>query len=160
MAHGHLNRVESSPGNAEHAHVVARPGLRGKPGDDLLAIELFAFGIFAVRGNALAGAEAADVHPYADISSSGEIGVDGIVPRSGGVVLAVGEIFEQGGKFFAGLRSVGHEKSGRQAHTVWHGNPLLNHADAIARRHRSLRRRGEAAHSQQAKEKSKEHNRE
>ncbi len=139
MTHGHLDGVEASPGNAEHSHFAGGPGLSGQPGDDLFSVELFLLGIFAVGGRAFARAEAADIYADADVSAGGEPGVDGIVAGGGGVVFAIGEIFEQGGEFFAGLGFAGHVESGGEADAVGHGDRLLDHADGAQSGRRRFR---------------------
>ena len=141
MTHGHLDGVEASPGNAEHSHFAGGPGLSGQPGDDLFSVELFLLGIFAVGGRAFARAEASDIDADADVSAGGEPGVDRIVAGGGGVVFAVGEIFEEGGEFLAGLGVAGHVESGGEVDAVGHGDRLLDHADGAQSGRRRFRGR-------------------
>ena len=75
MPHGHLQRVEAAPGDAHHAYVAVRPRLVRQPGNDLLAVELLLLRVFAVGGNAFAGAEAADIHAGAHVSAAHKVGV-------------------------------------------------------------------------------------
>src|SRR5437867_10671606 len=40
ISHGQLDGIETTPGNSEHSYTAVRPGLAGKPGNDLQAISL------------------------------------------------------------------------------------------------------------------------
>src|SRR5262249_43916599 len=95
--------------------------------------ELFAFGIFAVGGSAFTGSEAADVYPDGNVTVAGEIRVDGVVARGGGVVFAGGEGIQQGGGFLVGVCTIGRVESGGQPDAVADRDPVLNHANAVSR---------------------------
>ena len=94
VPHGHLQRIESAPGDAHHANVSVRPRLMRQPGDDLQAVELLLLRVFAAGGNAFAGAEAADIDAGAHVSAAHEVGVQFVVPLGGAVVLAIRVILE------------------------------------------------------------------
>src|SRR5580658_9503067 len=108
MKHGHLQGIESAPGNAHHSDVAVRPRLPSEPGDYLQTVRLFLLGILAVGGNSFAGAEAADVDASADVTAASEVGEDPVVTRGHGIIFSVGVVFEDGGKFLVRFRAVRH----------------------------------------------------
>ena len=78
-------------------------------------------------------AEAPDINADADVSSAGEIRMNRIIAGGGGVVLAIGKVFEQGREFLFALGSVRHVESRGEANTVGHRDPLLYQTKAVAR---------------------------
>src|ERR1700694_1042890 len=115
MPHRHLQRRETSPGDAEHAHVAIRPRLMRQPCNDLLAINVLLLGIFSLRWSAFAGAETADVHAYTHVSPPREISMLRIVSRSGAIVFSVRQVLQQGREFLSRLGAVRRvERSARR----------------------------------------------
>src|SRR5450755_3937457 len=152
MPHRHLHRGEPAPGNSEHADVTVRPGLACEPRDHLLPVDLFLFGIFALWRRAFACAESSNIDTHAHIAAPREVRVLGIVSGGRPIILAIWQIFEQGGKLVTRLRAVRHVESRGQAHAILQRNPRLLHSDSVRRRRRRFggerernRKRNEAA---------------
>src|ERR1700728_175256 len=138
MPHRHLQRSESSPRNAEHPHVSVRPRLMRQPRNYLLSIHLLLLRIFALRRRALTRTESANIHAHTHTPAPRKISMLGIISRRGSIILAVRQIFQQGGELLSRLGSVGHVERSCQPHAVFHRNPSLLHAHSVSRRRRRL----------------------
>src|ERR1700685_3661897 len=101
MKHGHLQGIESAPGNTHHADVAVRPRLAGEPRNYLQTVSLLLFGILAIGRNSLAGAESADIDARADVTAASEVSEDSVVARGHCVIFSVGMVFEDRRKFLA-----------------------------------------------------------
>src|SRR5580692_3097679 len=132
MPHRHLQRCESAPGNAKHAHASVRPTLVRQPIDDLLAVDLLLLGIFALRRHAFTAAETANVNAHADVSAPREIRMPGIIAGRRPIIFAIRQVFEQGGELLSRLRAVGHVEGGGKANTIFYWNPGLHQAHAVS----------------------------
>src|SRR5579862_358394 len=142
MAHGHLQRCKTSPGNPKHPHIAVRPRLVRQPGNHLLSIHLLLLGIFAFGWYSFTGAESANINAHANISPPREISMLRIILRRRSIIFSVRQIFEQGGELLASLRSIRHVKSSCQPHAILHRNPGLLHAHAIVGRRRGINAKG------------------
>ena len=140
MTLGHLDRVESAPGNSHHAYVAVGPGLLRKPIDHFQPVLLLLVRVFAVRRAAFACAGAADIDASRNVTSPHPIQVQVPVARKGPIVFPVWQVFENGGKLVLRLRAVRHIEIYRQSHAILHRNCRLNFLHrGIGRRNR-LRR--------------------
>ncbi len=92
----HLQAVEAAPGDADHAHGAAAPGLGRDPGDDLQGVVLLLLQILAQQ-QALAVAAAAHVDADGGIAMAGEIGMGERIALRRAVAPAVGEVFQDRG---------------------------------------------------------------
>ena len=130
MQMGHLNGVESAPGNSHHADVAVGPWLLRKPIDYFEAVFLFLIGVFAVGRIAFACAGAADVHARGYVAASHEIGMQLPVAGQGPVVFAIGQVFEDGWKLpfvvCAFEWAIRHVEIYCKVDAVFHRNPRLN----------------------------------
>jgi len=116
-----------------------------------LAILLFLLRILAGRSLALAGTRSPNIDAGGNIATMREISVQGIVALDCTVVLPIGQVFEEDGKFF-GRTASGWDEQGRlQTQSVLHRNPDLLHPYTVRRRGWRLRfnrprqlRRGDA----------------
>src|ERR1700678_3346244 len=91
----HLDRIETSPGYAQHSDLAVRPGLTGEPGNDFLRILLLLCRVFSIGRRSLALAESPYIDACADIAAPCEISVGPIVACGLIVVLSIREVFEQ-----------------------------------------------------------------
>ena len=95
-AKGELESVEPAPGDPDHADVAVAPWLVRDPGDHRLAVGEFLLRILVVEESVrIPGA--GDVDPDAGVAGRGEHRMGGGVARRGGVALAVGQVFQDGG---------------------------------------------------------------
>src|ERR1700722_13331754 len=136
VPHRHLQRIEPTPGNSKHADASIRPTLVRQPIDDLLAVDLLVFGIFALGRHSFPRAEAANIHPHANVSAPREKSMLGIVTRRCPVIFAIRQVFEQGREFLRWLRAVRHVEGRGQADAIFHRDPRPHHAHAVGWRRR------------------------
>ena len=92
-----LQAVEAAPGFTEHAKTAVTPGLRSDPGHHFQAVVVFLLEIFVIQ-NAVGFTTAAQIYPDAGITVSGQVGVANGVTNGCSIVLAIGNVFQQGGK--------------------------------------------------------------
>src|ERR1043165_3667897 len=104
-----------------------------QPRDDLQGVELFLLGIFAICWYSLAAAKAADVDACTNVTTTGKVGVQGIITRGGPIIFPIGGVFEHGGEFIARLSSIWHVQLDREADAILHRNPCVFHSDAVSR---------------------------
>src|SRR6202012_5545345 len=90
-SHGHLNGVESAPGDAEHSDVTVRPRLLGQPRDYAVATFLFLLRDLARLYGALTVTKTPDVYSHPDITVAREVGVMAVVLHQLIVVFSVGQ---------------------------------------------------------------------
>src|ERR1700685_4689186 len=119
MKHGHLQGIESAPGNTHIATLPRRPRVAGEPRNYLQTVSLLLFGILAIGRNSLAGAESADIDARADIPAASEVREDSVIARGHCIVFSIGGVFEDGGEFIARFRAVGHVESGGKGNAIF-----------------------------------------
>ena len=95
-----LQAVEAAPGFTEHTQLAVTPRLSSDPGHHFQAVVVFLFEVFIIK-DTVGFAGPAQVYPDAGITVSGQVGVANSVTNGGSIVLAIGNVFEQGGE---GLR--------------------------------------------------------
>ena len=135
---GHLDRVEPTPGDAEHADAAVAPRLPGKPVDDRLAVLVLLVGVLVRDEPPLAVAGAADVDPRNHVAAFDEVRVEPEVAGAG-LGLAVGQVLEDGRKALADPAPRRQVDVGRESDAVGHGDPRLAHLDPVPRRRRGRR---------------------
>ena len=153
IARCHLDRIEAAPGDAEHPDIAVRPRLLREPVDDDFAVLLLDLGILVGNQPAFAVAGAADVHGRNDIPALHEVGIEGVVAAAR-LVLAVGEVLEQYGKFLATCAAGWLVQVRRQADAIRHGNPVGANFDAVSRGFFRRGRRGEGGQQEDRNEKT------
>ena len=89
LAHGDLERVEATPGDAPHADRAARARQSRQPADDLQRVAQLHIGVLAGRQAPFGSAGAAHVHLREDVAAADEVLVEGVVAPVEGVVLTV-----------------------------------------------------------------------
>src|ERR1700691_203298 len=132
VPHGHLQGCETSPRDAEHAHISVRPLLVCPPRDHLLSIHLLLLGIFPLRRRAFTRAKPANVHPHAHIPTPRKISMLRVIASRRAIIFAIRQIFQQGWELLSVLCPVRHVKRCRQPNPIFHWNPRLLHANAVA----------------------------
>jgi hypothetical protein len=137
-----LDGVEASPGDAPHAHVSARPRLCAEPGDHLQRVGLLLLGVLPLREPPLALTRSPDVHPGPHEAPGHQVAVQAVVPLQEAVVLAIGQVLEDGGEPLAGRCAVREVQSGGEADAVPHGDPGLFGSHPVAHVLPSLRTAG------------------
>ncbi len=119
---GGLQSVEAAPGDADHPHIAAAPGLLRQPGDDVAGVVLFLLQIFVME-EAVGIAAAADIHAGAGIAVRGEPAMHGVVAQARAVAAPVGNIFKDR-RHRRCVGPVGNPQPRRQPPPVGHRNPL------------------------------------
>jgi hypothetical protein len=92
---GDLKRVEAAPRDAGHPDRARAPGLRGQPGDHLERVLLLLRGVLVVE-DPVRLAAAADVDAHRRVAVAREVGLADRVAGGRAVVLAVGQVLEDG----------------------------------------------------------------
>src|ERR1700722_15720105 len=105
-----------------------------EPSDNLFRILLFLRRIFPVGGRSFALAEAANVDASADKPSLGKVGMSAEVTNRLVVVLAVGQVFKEGGVSFTRRKRSRQIQSNSQTNAIAHRNPGILDAYAVRRR--------------------------
>ncbi len=128
-AHCHLDRVESAPGDAEHADIAAGERLLRQPVDHDFSVALLLLGVFVFNQTALAAPGAADIDPRNDIAVPDEVGEIRKASATT-LVLAVGQVLEQHRKFFGA--DIGRQvEVGGKTHAIGQGDPGFVDCDAL-----------------------------
>jgi hypothetical protein len=87
---------------------------------------LLLIGVFAVGRISFAGAGAADVHARGDVTAAHKVRMQFPIALEAPIVFAVGQVFEDGRKFFVGLGALGHIEVDGQLYPVFHRDPGLD----------------------------------
>ena len=131
IAQRHLDRIETTPGDAEHAHVAVRPALPRQPVDHDFAVLMLDVGVLVGNQATLAVAGATDVDGCDDVAALHEIRVERVIAAAR-LDAAVGQVFQQHGKSLTRLAACRHVEIGGEPHAVRHSYPRFLHANAVA----------------------------
>jgi len=153
VTHRHVNGIETTPGQPEHADLAVRIGLPREPGDHVLAVLLLLLAVLILDEAALAVARAANVNAGYDVAAPDKIGVQ---RKPGGTAfgLAVRQVFQQHRQRFAGMFRTRFSSSGeidirRETHAIAHRDPGFLHYDVVAAIGAEGNLRGREEHKQQ-----------
>src|ERR1700689_2544486 len=113
-----------------------------EPCDNLFRILLFLRRIFPVGGRSFAHAEAANVDASTDKPSLGEVGMGAEVANRLVVILAIRQVFEEGGVSFTRRKRSRQIQSNSQTNAIAHRDPGILDSYAVRRRGRRQCREG------------------
>ena len=132
LAGSNLQRIETTPRNAEHAHLAGTPFLFGQPSDDFNCVILLLLGVF-IGHQPVAVAIAAHIDTDRGIAVASEIRMGERITHMGAIAFSIGKIFKQGWhRIFLGICWDKHAR--RQLHAIGHGDPKIFNFFSFARK--------------------------